>query len=144
MAITGSGLYGPTLQKMFTNAAALDASAEDLKVALVTDSYTPDFDAHDFYADLTNEVSGTGYTAGGATLTGTTVGVASGVLTFDADDVTWAGSTITDAMAAVGYFDAAADELLFLSDFVSAASSDGGAFTITWAAGGIWTVDFVA
>jgi hypothetical protein len=144
MAITASGLYGPTLQKMLTNAAALDVSAEDLKVAMVTDSYTPDFDTHDFYADLTNEVTGTGYTAGGAALTGTTLTVASGLVTYDAADVVWGSSTIASAMAAVGYFDAVTDELLFLSDFVNAASSSAGTFTIQWSASGIWTIDISA
>lgn len=144
MAITGSGLYGLTLVKAFTNATAIDLNAETLKVAMVTDSHTPDFNAHDFYADISaNEVSGTGYTAGGATLTGTAVTVASGSLKYDGDDVSWSSSTIANAMAAVGYCDAVTDELVFLSDFVSAASSSNGTFTVQWDAAGIFTIDYV-
>jgi hypothetical protein len=41
----------------------IDLVADTLKLILVTSSYTPDPD-HDFAADLTNELSGTGYTGG--------------------------------------------------------------------------------
>jgi hypothetical protein len=114
---------------------------------MITDSATPDFSAHDFWSDLeANEVSGTGYTAGGATLTSTELSVSSGVLTYDAADVSWSSSTISNAMAAVGYFDrggaTSADELVFLSDFVTAASTTNGTFTVQWNASGIFTVDF--
>jgi hypothetical protein len=42
--------------------------SDTLKVALVTASYTADKDNHDFFNDVSGEVSGTGYTAGGKTL----------------------------------------------------------------------------
>jgi hypothetical protein len=63
MSITASGLYGLTIEKYLNNGAAINLEAEDLKVALVTDTHTPDFNAHDFYADLTNEIGsgGRGY-----------------------------------------------------------------------------------
>ena len=142
MAISASGFYGPTLEKIVTNAAAISLEAEDNKIALVTDSYNPDFNAHDFFADVTNEVSGTGYTAGGKALTGTEVTVASGVMTWTASNPSWAGSTITSAMAAIIYADAVADELVFLIDFVTAASTSAGAFTVQINAAGIAVVDF--
>jgi hypothetical protein len=148
MAVTASGLFGLTLEKQLIDTLGLSLESETaLKVAMITDSATPDFNAHDFWNDLeANEVSGTGYTANGATLTGTEVTVAAGVLTYDATDVAWTTSTISNAMAGVGYFDrggaTTADELMFLSDFVTAASSSSGTFTIQWNASGIFTVDF--
>lgn len=148
MAITAAGLFGLTLEKMMIDTVGLSVESEtDLSVAMITDSATPNFDTHDFWSDLeANEVSGTGYTAGGNTLTGTEVTLASGVLTFDANDPSWASSTITNAMAGVGYFDrggaTTADELLFLMDFVTAASSSGGTFTIELNASGIFTIDY--
>ena len=45
---------------------AIDWLNDTIKVMLVTSAYTPDQDAHDFKDDITNEISGTGYTAGGA------------------------------------------------------------------------------
>lgn len=148
MAITASGLYGLTLEKQLIDTVGLSLESETaVKVLMVTDSYTHDYTLHDFRDDLgANEVSGTGYTAGGNTLTTTEITLASGVLTYDAADVSWAGSTISNAMAGVGYFArggaATADELIFLSDFVTAASTSNGTFTIQWNASGIFTVDF--
>lgn len=150
MAITASGLFGLTLEKMM-NATALPASGLEsetaVKVAMITDSATPDFTTHDFWSDLeANEVTGTGYTAGGNVLTSTELTLSGGVLTYDAADPSWPASTIANAMAGVGYFDrggaTTADELMFLMDFVSAASSSSGTFTIQLNASGIYTVDF--
>jgi hypothetical protein len=150
MAITASGLYGLTLEK-FLNVTSLPASGLEsetaVKVLMVTDTETPDFTVDAFRSAVTaNEVSGTGYSAGGATLTATEVTLASGLLTYDAADPSWPSSTISSAMGAVGYFARGgadtADELIFLSDFVTAASSSNGTFTIAWSASGIATVDF--
>jgi len=150
MAITAAGLYGLTLEK-FLNVTSLPASGLEsetaVKVLMCTDSETPDFNADNFRDDVTaNEVSGTGYSAGGVVITATEVTVSGGVLTYDSADASWASSTIANAMAGVGYFARGgadtADELVWLSDFVTAASSSGGTFTIQWAAAGILTIDF--
>lgn len=150
MSITASGLYGLTLEK-FLNVTSLPSSGLEsetaVKVLMVTDSETPDFNADNFRDDVTaNEVSGTGYSAGGVVITSTELTISTGVLTYDAADASWAASTIASAMAAVGYFARGgadtADELVWLSDFVNAASSSSGLFTVQWAAAGIFTVDF--
>lgn len=149
MAVTASGLYGLTLEKMM-NATALPTNGLEsetaVKVLMVTDSEVPNFDTHDFRNDITAEVTGTGYTAGGVVITSTELTLASGVLTYDAADASWSSSTIANAMAAVGYFGrggaSSADELVFLSDFVTAASSSSGTFSIVWNAAGIFTVDY--
>lgn len=46
---------------------AIDFDTDTFKVLLVTSSYSPNKDTHTKRSDVTNEVSGTGYTAGGAT-----------------------------------------------------------------------------
>lgn len=152
MAITASGLFGLTLEK-FLNVTSLPASGLEsetaVSVAMIEDTATANFDTHDFWADLeANEVSGTGYTAGGETLTSTELTISSGVLTYDAADVSWSSSTIPDAMAAVVYFArggaSSADELILLSDFVNAASSSNGTFSIQWSASGLATIDYTA
>lgn len=145
MAITASGLYGLTLEKLLIDALAESFEAEDNKVLMVTDAYTHNYDTHDFRDDITNEVSGTGYTAGGLALTGTEITLASGLLTFDAADLSWPNSTIASAMAAIHFFNvgsAATDALGFLSDFVTAASTNNGTFTIQWHSSGIYTIDY--
>lgn len=146
-AITASGVYGLTLEKQLIDTLGLSLESETaVKVLMVEDGHTPNFDTHNFRDDITNEVSGTGYSAGGSTLTSTELTIASGVLTYDAADVSWTTSTIPNAMAAVGYFArggaSSADELYWLSDFVSAVSSSAGTFTIQWHANGIITYDY--
>ena len=120
---------------------SIDLDTDTIKCALVTSAYTPDVDAHDNFDDVTNEVSGTGYTAGGATLASVTVTVDNtddeGV--FDAADVSWPTSTIT-ARAAVIYKStgvASTSKLICYVDFGSNITSTASTFTITWAAEGI-------
>ncbi len=147
MTINGSGFYLLTFEKMLIDTAGESMEAEDNKVLLVTDSYTPDYDLHDFRSDLTNEVTGTGYTTGGNALTSTELTIASGILTFDAADASWASSTIANAMAAVHYFNvgtSATDPLVLLSDFVTAVSTTNGTLAVQWHASGIATLDLVA
>lgn len=150
MAIAASGLYGLTLEK-FLNVTSLPTNGLESETAvkgmLVLDAYSPNFDTHNFRDDITaNEASGTGYTAGGLVITSTELTLSSGVLTYDAADSTWSGSTIANAMAEAGYFVRGgadtADEVIWLSDFVSAASSSSGAFTIQRSASGIFTIDY--
>lgn len=124
---------------------SIDLDTDTIKVMLVTSSYTPDQDVHDFKDDVTNEVSGTGYTAGGATLANKTVTQDNvdneGV--FDADDVTWASSTIT-ARGAVIYKDtgvAATSPLICYIDFGSDKSSNNGNFTIQWNTEGVMNLN---
>lgn len=66
-----------------------DLDTDTLKVSAHTVAYTPNLDADDFWDDTTNEVTGGGYTTGGLTLTGVTVVLAAGTVTFDADDFVW-------------------------------------------------------
>ena len=149
MAVTASGLYGLTLEKLF-NATAMPTNGLEsetaVKVLMCTDTEAPNFDTHNFRDDIAAEVTGTGYSAGGVVITATELTLSSGTMTFDAADASWASSTIANAMAAVGYFGrggaSSADELVWLSDFVTAASSSAGTFTVQWAASGIMTVDF--
>lgn len=127
-------------KKLIMN-GGIDLDTDTIKVALVTSSYTPNQDTHDFFDDVTNEVSGTGYTAGGASLANKAVTADNtdneGV--FDADDVTWSTSTIT-ARGAVIYKStgtASTSALIAYIDFGSDQSSSAGNFTITWGAEGI-------
>jgi len=119
---------------------SIDLDTDTIKVALVTSSYTPDIDAHEDFADITNEVSGTGYTAGGETLTVTvSVDNTDNEGVFDADNVTWSNSDIT-ARGAVIYKDTgtpATSPLVCYIDFTEDKTSTDGDFTITWAAEGI-------
>lgn len=128
-------------KKLLLN-GGLDLDTDTIKVALTTSSYTPDQDAHDFFDDVTNEIVATGYTAGGATLSGVTVTVDNtdneGV--FDANDTSWTTSTITNARYAVIYKStgtAATSALICAIDFGANYSNTAGTFLITWNSEGI-------
>lgn len=146
MAITSSGLYVPNIIDVFdTTQLAIDLDLETHKVALYLDALTPNFSTDVGYS-ATSEASGTGYTAGGNTLVTTVFTEAvAGSAVFDAADASWPGSTIANAMAAIIYADAlAGNNLIVLSDFVTAVSTTSGTLTVQWAApgsGGIWNVD---
>jgi hypothetical protein len=144
MAVTASGLFLPTFVDILdATQLAMNTASDTFKVAMITNSATPDFDTHDHWSDLSGtEVSGTGYTAGGAALTSVTCAGASGTIKFDAADSSWTTSTITNARAAVVYDDTlASDPLVCLVNFGADYSSANGTFTITWNASGIWTLD---
>lgn len=136
-----SKLYGNFLAKALNK--EVDWDSDTIKVALLTSSYTPNQDTHDYYDDVsTYEVTGTGYTAGGQTLGSKTVTYdsANNVIILDAADTTWSSSTIT-ARYAVVYDDsgatAASKALIGYVDFSSDQSSTNGNFTITWDSTGI-------
>lgn len=136
-----SKLYGQFLGQALNK--EIDWDTDTIKVALLSNSYTPDQDAHNYFDDVsTFEVTGTGYTQGGITLTNKTNTYNSGTNTvvLDADDVTWSSSTIT-ARYAVLYNSSPATNatrpLVGYVDFGSDQSSSNGNFTITWDATGI-------
>ena len=136
-----SKLYGQFLSQALNK--EIDWDSDTIKVALLTNAYTPDQDAHNYLDDVVaNEVSGTGYTAGGNTLANKTnaYNSATNVIVLDADDTTWSSSTITARYAVV--YDAtpatnATKPLIGYVDFGSDQSSSNGNFTITWDATGI-------
>ena len=128
-----------------TRAAAV---AGTLKLAFVTATYTVDQNVHDFFDDITNEVTGTGYTAGGnACATPTWTGPdGSGVLTFDAaDPATWSqnGAGFTNARKAILYYDTGTSSTSRLvgysNDFGADVGNVAGDVTVTFNASGIYT-----
>jgi hypothetical protein len=113
---------------------AIDFDTDTFKVMLVTSSYTPNKDTHDKRDDVTNEVSGTGYTAGGVTSACTvTKDTANDRVTLSFAAVNWATSTIT-ARAAVIYKSrggaASSDELVCYVDFGGDVSSSSATFSL--------------
>lgn len=141
MSITAAGLFGLSFEKALIDTLGESLEAEDQELTLVSDSYTPNFDTHDFHADLTNELT----TSSQPNLTTTEITLSGGTLTYDAVDTVFPGVTVTDAMASVGYTNvgsSATDQLMFLQDFVSAASASSADFTVQHHANGIFTWDY--
>ncbi len=102
-------------------------------ILLMTSSYTFSA-AHNFRDDITNEVSGTGYTAGGNTATVTvTLDTVNDRVDISLGGTTWTTSTIT-ARKAVYYKSrggaSSADEVIAVNDFGSDVSTTAGTFTL--------------
>jgi hypothetical protein len=113
---------------------AIDFDTDTFKVMLVTSSYTPNKDTDLKRSAVTNEVSGTGYTAGGVTSACTvTKDTANDRVTLSFAAVNWATSTIT-ARAAVIYKSrggaSSADELVCYVDFGGDVSSSSATFSL--------------
>lgn len=112
------------------------------KVMLTTSGYTPDQDAHDYRNDVTNEVTGSGYTAGGATLTGKTATytAATNKIMLDANDVSWGPNASITFRHAVIYKDtgtASTSPLVAYQQGDSDVSVTNGTLTLQWNAAGI-------
>ena len=106
-----------------------DFTTDTFKIALYTSSAT--LSAATTAYSATNEVSGTGYTAGGETLTVTGGAVStSGTTAYvDFSDVTWSSSTIT-ARGALIYNSSQANKAVAVLDFGSDKTSTDGDFVI--------------
>jgi hypothetical protein len=151
-----SGLYVLTFRDALdTSNIAIDFLLDTHKVVLVTDTHTPNFDTHDDYADITNELATAGgYTQLGRVLTtGTaangnctpTFGLGSaGQLKYDlTTDVAWPSASFT-ARGAVWYADAlATNNLLFAHTFGADYTATNGTFTIQLDALGAFYIDLV-
>ena len=134
--------YNSFKQKGYDSSTKIDLAGDTIKCALVTSTYTPNIDTHDFFDDITNEVTGTGYTAGGATLATKTwtLNTSLDKMVFDADDASWPASTIT-ARYAVLYKStgtASTSPLIMIFDFGTDQSSSASEFKIVWNTGGIF------
>jgi len=132
-------VYNSTKGKLMDG--TIDLDSDTIKVALYTSTYTPDIDTDIFFDDLTNEVTGTGYTAGGEELGSKTVTVdtTNNRAEFDAADTTWSTATIT-ARGAVVYQDTgtpATSALICYIDFSTDKTSTSGDFKIAYNAEGI-------
>lgn len=144
MTLTTSGLFATTFVDVFDlTQLGVDLDSEtQTKVALFTNTTTtPNFTTNTAYAAApfnANEVSGTGYTAGGLVLTTTTFTAASNVATFDAADLTWSTSTITGARGALVYSFGLASQALALVTLGADYSTSAGSLVIQWSASGIF------
>ncbi len=140
--------YDYYLKKLLTQDDAIDhdAAGTTIKIMLATNTYTPDRAAHDFKDDVTNEVSGTNYTAGGNAIANKTVTVAGNVVKWDADDpATWSqsGSGFSNARKAIMYKDTGTpgtSPLIAYYDFGSDKGNVSGDLTLQLDAAGIATL----
>lgn len=132
--------------KEYLGDGTIDLDGHSFKVMLLTNSAS--FSAgHSVLADISgNQISsGSGYTSGGAALTGVTWGQTGGTAKFDADDAAWtaSGGAITAYKAAL-YDDTQSSPVKPLMAFIDfggvQTANDGAQFKLIWNAAGIFTL----
>jgi hypothetical protein len=113
---------------------SIDFDTDTFKAMLTTSAYTENKDTHDFRDDVTNEITGTGYTAGGNTVTVTvTLDTGTDRVDIRLGGTTWPSSTLTARKAV--YYKArggasSADELVAVNDFGSDVVTSAGTLTL--------------
>lgn len=145
MAVTAKW-YGLSLKGQWNTTAGnrIDFLTDTIKTSLHTSTYVPDQDVHDFFDDATNEITGTGYTAGGVTLGSKTLtyDTASNETRLDAADASWTSSSFTARIAVVykSTGTASTSPLMGYVDFGGDETVASGTFTLQWDATGVLKV----
>lgn len=126
-----SGLYNRFRANLMNK--VVDMEADTIKVALYDNNHSFSPTDTDFTTD--NEVSGSGYTSGGISLT-TKIVTEAAPAKWDADDASWPAATFT-AYHAVIYDSTAGNDLIASIDLGGAKAVAAGTLTIIWDANGI-------
>ena len=108
-----------------------DMDTDVIKIALYTSA--ADLSAATTAYSTSNEVVGTGYTAGGNTLTGASVSLTGTTAFVDFSDTTWTTATIT-ARGALLYNSSKSNKAVAVLDFGSDKTSTAGSFTVQFPA----------
>jgi hypothetical protein len=125
------------------NNKEINLLSDTIKLMLATSAYTPNRGTDRYQSAVTNEVVGTGYTAGGATVGSMANSIATNIYTITGANVSWPSATFTcrygilvDATPAT----AATRPLIGYVDFTTDQSPSNGTLSVTWNASGIGTV----
>lgn len=116
---------------------------DTIKIAFCTSTYTPNIDTHENFDDITNELSGGGYTAGGYTLSGMALTLDTTndrVKVDDTGNVSEAGLTGTSVRYGIIYKStgtASTSPLIAYVDFGENLTFAGATLAINWHANGI-------
>lgn len=119
---------------------AIDLDNDTFMYALLASTYTYAATQRLWAGVSGDEITASGYTAGGATLTGVTWTRTGGTVKFDAVDISWAAMTGTARYGVIYDATAASDPLVCLQDFSGNKSVSAGTFTIIFNGSGIFTL----
>lgn len=150
MAAGDLTIYNSYLLSLQDGNDAVDLDTDTIKLGMLDNTHNPSTgDAGDVYwSDVSAEevTTGTGYSTGGPTLGSKTITLSSGVVTFDAADVTISqdvGTGFTDGRYFVIYKDTGTpttSPLVAIGDFGVDKNNQTGIVEINWNASGILTV----
>lgn len=150
MSITVSFFQSATIRDAMKNAIALNwggTSPDTINVALFNNTLAPSPDTDPATYGVApynaNEVTGTGWAAGGVALGSPTMTLVAGVgIMFDANDVSQASTTLTGAQGCLVYDNTLSPKCgIVLVNFGAAYSTSNGTFGITWDVNGVARID---
>ena len=151
MAIS-DGVFVAAIVDALNNDLALDLGGTGFKLALFTNSLVPDFSqagaAYGTAPFDTNEIVGTGYTAGGVLLTGAvfedlSTSPGSTRWTFNSP-AEWTSSTITNARGGLFHDSTLSGRAVLLRTFGQDYSTQDGTLSITFHTSGVWVNGLVS
>ena len=124
----------------------IDLLNDSIKIALMTETYSPDKDNDEYYSDLVGEASGTGYTAGGKVLSNRTISKddLNDRAEFKADDLVWNAITVSNVNSCVIYKDTgtpSTSSLIAYIDFAYSFQKISEDLIINWDAEGILNLE---
>jgi hypothetical protein len=145
-AFSSSGMYLVNwIDILDATQLAIDLSLTSHKWALYTNTLTPNFSSDSAYS-ATNEISGTGYTAGGRAISvgggsPTVTESPTGTIMYDQNDMTWPTASFT-ARGGIEYADAlAGDNLIVAQTYGADITATAGTFTVQFNSLGVLTLD---
>ena len=122
----------------------VNLNTDELKIMLLSSAYTPNVDTQQYKSDITGEVTGAGYTAGGETLTNIQFTIINKVATLSADNPSWSDINVDNLRYAVLYDNAPLQDsqkpLIAYIDFGESLSIANAIFEIIWNAEGIFKI----
>lgn len=140
-------LYDKGQVGQYNGGHAVDFDTDTIKLAFLTSSYVPNQATDEFWSGISlNEVSGTGYSAGGITLAGGAVSIASHVLKLDftsPSTILQNAAGFSNGQIAVIYKDtgtAATSPLIWYQDMGASFGNVAGDLSFTFDANGIATL----
>ena len=151
MAWSNSKAFARYVERFLSRGAAYDLDTDTYKVALYNNTGTPDntvatgvLTAYNGAASqwvVANEVTGTGWSAGGVSLSGVTVAQSSANITFDATDTSASTVTVSGTFGCLVYntnvTTDATNAGVSYHYFGGSQSCTAATFTIVWAATGL-------
>lgn len=144
MAEGDGHIYNEFCEELFKGSYNLANGGDTIKLILVT-GHSLDIDNDTTYASVSaDECSGTGYSAGGETLTNQAVTKdnTNDRADFDADDVTWSSLDVSgggDPDYTILYDNTSSDLLMAAWEITT--GTNGGDYTIQWHADGIFLLE---
>jgi hypothetical protein len=132
-----SGIYNRFKANLLNK--EIDLEADTIKVMLLNNSHAFTATHNQKSEIVANEITGTGYTAGGAALANKAVTQAA-TSKWDADNTAWTSASFTAYHAVIFDNTLTNDDLICSIDFGAAKTVSAGTFTIQWHTDGIITL----